>query len=459
MLKETHENSPAARYEFDRYEVDTSQRRLERDGRPVPLFPKALDTLILLLERQGETLSKDFMLRSLWPGVVVQENSLARAISDVRKALDDDDANRRYIITVPRRGYMFAADIAVRAQYDVAGRARAAQRSTADPEAYRELALGRLFESKRTSESMQRAIQHFERALGADESCAEACAGLARAYNALSVHSASTGGLSPHETRPKARAAALKALAFPDPPVEAYVALASVKFFYEWDFAEAESMYQRALQIDADCAETHHSYAIALSTLGRHEEAWREIMRARALDPVSLIINANVGFVLYLAGRYRDALEELRGAILLDPHFPVARHRLGLAYEALGMPEEAEAEFAAMAPSEADQLGWSSLAYLYAMWGRTVQARELLERLLRVAQVRYVPPSFIAQAYVGLGEDDAAFAHLERAFAERAPMLVGIGLNRRWARLRSNPRFEALVRRVGSVAGVWKTSI
>ena len=188
MLKVTHENRRAAGYEFGRYRLDASQRRLARDGRVVPLFPKALDTLILLLERQGETLAKDFMLRILWPGVVVQENSLARAISDVRKALDDDDADRRYIITVPRRGYMFAADIPVRKRYDDGDRIGAASRSTTRAEADRELALGRLFESKRTSASVQRAIQHFERAIAADESCAEACAGLARAYNALSVH-------------------------------------------------------------------------------------------------------------------------------------------------------------------------------------------------------------------------------------------------------------------------------
>ena len=211
-------------------------------------------------------------------------------------------------------------------------------------------------------------------------------------------------------------------------------------------------MYRRALELDSDSAETHHSYAVALSMLGRHEDAWREIMNARALDPVSLIINANVGFLRYHAGRYKEALEELRGAISLDPHFPVARHRLGLTYEALGRYEEAEQEFASMAPSDADQLGWSSLAYLHATSGRIALARDLLDRLLGVAQVRYVPASFIAQAYAGLGDDDAAFAHLDRAFEERAPMLVGISFNRRWARLRSDPRFEALVRRVASAA-------
>jgi DNA-binding winged helix-turn-helix (wHTH) protein len=439
-------------YEFDGYHLDARQRRLARGGRCVALFPKALDTLTLLLDRQGETLAKDFMLRSLWPGVVVQENSLARAISDVRRALADATPARRYIITLPRRGYMFAGDVSVKKTYGPNESERSTVSRERSAEGHRDLSLGRLFENKRTSASVLRAIAHFERAIAADPSDAEAHAALARAYNSLSVHSAITGGLRPHEFRPKARAAALAALARPNPPVDAYTALASVQFFYEWDFAAALTTYRRARQVDPRNAEVRHSHAVALSMLGRHEEALREIELARALDPVSLIINANVGFLLYHAGRYREAVNELRGALLLDPHFSVAHHRLGLAYEALAMYQEAEAEFAAMAPTEADPLGLSSLAYLCAISGRETRARRLLGRLLRASRERYVPASYIAQAYAGLNDRDAAFGHLERAFDERAAMLVGIQSNRRWSHLRSDPRFEALVQRVGLTA-------
>lgn len=449
MLKAAADQGRATAYEFGAYYLDVVQRRLLRGGRAVAMFPKSLDTLALLLERQGQLLSKDFMLRQLWPGVVVQENSLPRAICDVRKALEDNASDHRYVITVPRRGYLFAADVPVRVHFGAATQDAGAPRVYGNADVKRELALGRHFEGKRTAAGVRRAIEHFERAIAADERCAQAHAAIARAYNTLSVHSAVTGGLPAHETRPKARAAALRALALPDAPVDALVALASVQFFYDWDFDAGERTFERAVQADPDNAEARHVHAVALSMLGRHEEAWCEIQRARALEPVSLIINANVGFVLYYAGRYAEAVEELAGAVSLDPHFAVARHRLGLVYEALAEYEKAEVEFNAMAPSESEPLGWSSLAYLYAISGRAAAARGLVDRLLALAQRRYVSPWFIAQAYAGLGDHDAALAYLERAFDERSTLLVGVHSSPRWARLRGEPRFEDLVRRVG----------
>jgi tetratricopeptide (TPR) repeat protein len=188
---------------------------------------------------------------------------------------------------------------------------------------------------------------------------------------------------------------------------------------------------------------------MALGGLGRFDEGLAQIERALAIDPLAVIVNANVGYLLYRAGRIDEAVTKLRHTVAMEPGFVMTRYRLGLALEARGRYEEALAEFEAMQPSSADPLGLTGIARTRALMGQQAEARRLLDELHTIARTGYVPAATLADVHVALGEHDRAIDLLEEAVEERAIIVMWMSTERHWDLLRTHPKFPALLERVG----------
>jgi eukaryotic-like serine/threonine-protein kinase len=334
----------------------------------------------------------------------------------------------------------------LRLRLDSAQKKRLAKRHTDKTEAYHLYLKGRSFWNKRTTDSLKRGIDYFNRAIAADPNYALAYAGLADSYNILASYSA----LAPEEAFPKARAAATQALALDQRLPEAHASLAFVTFGYSWEFAQADREFKRALRLNPGYAVAHQWYALYLAAMRRMDEAVAEIQRAEQLDPLSLPIITNKGWILYLARRNDEAQENLLKALELDPDFVLAHRRLGQVYEAKQMFNEARLAYErclALAPDDAESL--AALGHAYGVSGEAEQARGIIARLTQISPRRYVPAYLMGVIHIGLGEADAAFAWLEKAFAERYGFLAYLNVSPVFDPLRQDERLCELAARVG----------
>ena len=312
-----------------------------------------------------------------------------------------------------------------------------------NPEAYDAYLKGRYFWNKRTSEGIKKAIAYFEQAISESPDYALAYAGLADAYLIAEIY----GFLPSEGTYPRARAAATKAIEIDNMLAEAHCSLAWIMATYDWNWKEAEMEFKYAIELNPSYANAPHWYAVFLSGLGRHEEAIVQVKRAQNLDPLSLIINDDVGWVLFLARKYDQAIKQYQKTLNMDPNFLPALHEIGLVYEQKGMFEKAISAFQKMASLSGDE--WNaSLAHAYALSGNGNQARKILAELIKLSQEEYVPPYEIATVYIGLKEKDEAFSWLENAYNERAGRLLWINVHPRFDPLHSDPRFADLLRRM-----------
>jgi tetratricopeptide (TPR) repeat protein len=224
--------------------------------------------------------------------------------------------------------------------------------------------------------------------------------------------------------------------------------LAFVRFWFEWDWPGAEREFKRAIELNPNYATTRHWHAIYLMTMGRNEDAIAEMRRAQELEPLSLIINTNLGWAFYYARQYDQAIEQYQRTLEMDANFANARLRLGEAYEQKGMYEEAIAEYQkAIALSQWNVRMVGSLGHAYAVSQKKDEARKVVEELKENSRVRYVSPITIALVYVGLGQKDEALGWLGKGYEEReSGMMLR---NPQFDSLRSDPRFDSLVRKIG----------
>ncbi len=261
--------------------------------------------------------------------------------------------------------------------------------------------------------------------------------------------------MPPHDAMPKAKWAAMKALEIDDQLAEAHTSLAHVIGFYDWDWRGSEREFQRAIELNPKYPFAHHWYALLLAALGRHDEAIASELRARELEPLSLIINKNVGTIYHYARRYDLAIEQYKRTLDLDPDFARTHFYLGLAYEATGRLQEAEAELrAALTRSGGSGVLVGLLGHALAAAGRETEARAMLDDLEARQQTQYVPAFNRAVIHAGLGDKDRAFDLLNRALDERSSWLVSLQIEPLLDSIRDDPRFADLVRRVGLPAGV-----
>ena len=314
----------------------------------------------------------------------------------------------------------------------------------ANPEAYQLYLKGRYHILKGAKSDLLTGISYFQQAIDIDPSYAIAYVGLADAYRAPGLEIRPTEGL------PKAKAAALKAIELDDTLAEGHAVLGWVHFWYDWDWRSAESQFKRALELDENNADAHSYYAHLLSNTGRHVEALAEAKRARELEPLNLRINALEGQFLIYAGQVDAGMDRLRKTMELDPNYYVGRNFLAAGYIEKRMFPEAVAEARkAMDVSPGSTYAMALLAYILGQDGKTAEARAEAENLVRIADRRYVPGSSIATAFVGLGDHEKALAWLERGFQEHDVRLIFLKVDPKWNNLRSDPRFQDLMRRVG----------
>lgn len=324
---------------------------------------------------------------------------------------------------------------------------RLAKRHTDNTIAYQTYLKGRFHWSKRTGESLKKAIEYFQQAVEEDRDYALAYAGLADCYNLMSAY----GVLAPDESVPLAKTAALKAVELDNMLAEGHEALAHVKMLYDWDWAGSEAEFKRAMELNPNYATAHQRYAIQLSVMDRFQEAMTEIRQAQQLDPLSLIINTDVGLILSFQASYDEALEQYQKTLELDQNFSVAHIACGLALEQKGLYQEAITAFDRGMRLSGDRTFLSSPAHTYAIWGKKEEAKKLLEELKEISKHRYVSPYRMAIVYSGLRETDLAFEWLERAYRARSVWLIHLHLkvDPRLNYLRSDPRFPELLKRLG----------
>jgi TolB-like protein/DNA-binding winged helix-turn-helix (wHTH) protein/Tfp pilus assembly protein PilF len=315
-------------------------------------------------------------------------------------------------------------------------------------EAYDLYLKGRYFWNKRTRQGFQQAIDYFQQAVSKDTNYARAYAGLADSYALMSSY----GFASPNDLMPKARAAALRSMQIDDGLAEAHTSLALITENYDWDWQTAEKEYRRAIQLDPNYATAHQWYAECLSFQGRFDEALRESERARQLDPLSLIISSDDGAILYYSRQYDRAIEHFRAVLAMEPSFPRA-HMVIFAYVEKGMFTEALAAAEKWRDSD-DTPVWEMQAYVHGRAGQQEQARSALAKWEQLSRGRESPPTAILlMAYAGMGNRDRAFALLEQASRERSNILTTLKVEPGYDPLRSDPRFQDLLRRVGLADG------
>ncbi|MGC2695306.1 MAG: hypothetical protein WA738_05890 [Candidatus Angelobacter sp.] len=303
-----------------------------------------------------------------------------------------------------------------------------------------------------TPSGISKSIEDFERAIQSDPHYAPAYAGLASAYALLAI--APFDFLPPHEAMPKAEKAARKALELDSSFSEAHTALALVNHHYHWKWKEAEAGYEQAIELNPDHADTHLWYSWLLLALGKRDAAFDEIEQTMSIvqetDPHRLVAVHTTRAAAYYFGReYQRAVDECEKAKQLDPEYFMLHFIAGRAYMRLGEYAKAIAHLKSAQTSGEMPLMDAALGLAYSVSGKKEQTMKLAETFKSAAKKRYIPPTYFGMLFAGLGDRDKALMWLKRAFAERADGLTWLNVEPMLDEIRSDPRFQDLLRRIG----------
>ena len=317
--------------------------------------------------------------------------------------------------------------------------------TTSNPKAHEAYLKGRFFWGKRTDEGHRQAIPYFEKAIGLDPNYAQAYSGLADAYLFL-------GNNDPDLRKDhfaKAKAANRHALELDPTLAAAHTSLGLIAMNYDWDWAMAEREFRRAIELDPNYATAHHWYAEFLIAQERFDESLREINLARDLDPLSLVINTDVGKMFFYARRYDEAEAQFKETLKMEPNFLPAHMWLASVYTIKEQYEEAIAEMNKVERLGSPITALEGLAITYAYAGRRNEVEQTLVELKRHLGSKPLDNWVMTCVHIGLGEKDKAFACLEREYETRAVTMPGLRVNSSFDPLREDPRFADLLRRVG----------
>jgi TolB-like protein/Tfp pilus assembly protein PilF len=323
---------------------------------------------------------------------------------------------------------------------------RLTKRYTEDAGAYRLYLKGRYHWNKRSPEGFGKAIEHFQQALDKDPAYSLAYTGVADSYAYLSFFSV----IAPREAMPKAKAAAAKGLEIDNDLAEAHVSLGYISFSYDGDWLAAGRHFEQALVLNPAYARAHTFYHFYLSSIGRSEEAVEVAQHAIDLDPASPAASHSLAVQLYLARRFGPAIQQAHDSLEMDANFFISHAVLGEAYLSRQMYREALSaleKYAALSRSSTASL--ALLGYAYARSGKRQESLQMIDKLKAASRQHFVPALFVAMVYAGLEENDQAFTWLDDACKERFYRLAYLKVEALWDPIRSDPRFAAVLRRVG----------
>jgi TolB-like protein/DNA-binding winged helix-turn-helix (wHTH) protein/Tfp pilus assembly protein PilF len=326
--------------------------------------------------------------------------------------------------------------------------ARLAGAPAINPVAYEVYLKGRYFWNKRTEDGFVKAIRYFEQATALDPKYAQPYAGLADSYALLGSmpnHEVSRG-----EAMPKAKAAALRALQLNDSLADAHTSLAFVEMQYEWDWQGSEKEFKRALELNPNYATAHQWYAVWLMSQGKQDAALEEERLAQEADPLSTIIKTDTAQLLVYAGRYDEAVQQAQRALEIDPGFLLGHNYLAVAYTAKRNYQAAISEYqGVLAFNEGDAWATSGIALTYALAGQRRKTEAILRDMLHGTRTREDLALQLAIVYAALGENDQAFAWLEKSYQHRDGGLILLTAAPEFQSLHLDPRFNDLAGRVG----------
>jgi TolB-like protein/Tfp pilus assembly protein PilF len=383
-----------------------------------------------LLQREGRLIVRSELMdvsngSHLWGG---ESSSTAESVFELQSHLSTEISDR------------------LRLRLTGEQRRRLAQAGTLNSDAYRLYLRGRHEWHTLTPDGMGKAIGFFSRAVEEDPDYAMAYAGMADAYNAASFLNLSR----PRDLMPRAAAAARRALEIDPTLAEAHISLGYSSFTFDWDYDAATRHFGRARELNPAAVENHRYYSFYLAVGGRHVEAVAAAERTLARDPISASSSHTLAVQLALAGRFEDAIRECERTIELDGGFDIAHQLLAASYAARGLYREALPHVEkAWAGNPNDPITLGHLGHIRAALGERQEALRVAGTLEAASRERYVPALAMAMVFTGLDDRDRAFAWLERAYEERSNRLAYLRVEPLFASLRPDPRFDALLTRIG----------
>jgi tetratricopeptide (TPR) repeat protein len=333
----------------------------------------------------------------------------------------------------------------IRVKLTPVDQARFAEARPVDPDAYEAYLKGRYHWNKRSGEGLKQGVQWFQQAIVKDPTYASAHMGLADCLSVLGWG----GFVAPNEGCGRGSSLVFRALEMDRGSGEAHASLGFATMLYDYDFANAEREFERSIELSPRYATAHQWFGLYLALMARFEEAYTELMRAVRLDPQSLMIRVTLGFVCWWWRRYDQAIEHFERALEIDPNFIWAHGDMGFTYvEQLKYDDAIAAGRKAVELSQGAPTFIALLGDEYAVAGRLAEARETLEQLQELSKQRYVTPYGVARIHAAMGESDEALHWLESAYRERAAWMVVLKIDPRFDNMRSDPRFDDLVRRM-----------
>ncbi len=320
------------------------------------------------------------------------------------------------------------------------------RRYTAKIDAYQSYRKGKYLQNKLTEADLAKSIAHFESAIALDPSYALAYAGLADTF----AVSASLGILPSSDARARAEKLTMRALELDDELAEVHASLAGIRKSFDWDYRAAEKEYRHALELSPGSVEVHRLYAAFLSAMQRTPEALKQLRDARELDPLSPALGVEAARVHYMAREFDECVDQAWQTLVLEPECGSAQHILGLAYEQLGMCDDAITELEnARTCSGNDPAILAALGHAHARLGKPEIAGELLRQLDEMSTLRSVSPYWRSLLYTGLEARDLALDALEQGVEGRDVWLVWLKAEPRFDPLRQDRRFLRLLEKVG----------
>ncbi len=390
-------------------------------------------------------------VRTVMMGVVQQ---LAEHLVISAELVDVEDGSRIWSEYHRRFSDIFslqdelACEISEKLRLRLSGeqRERLTKRFTENREAYEYYLKGRYAWGKRAIEALKKGVEYFRQAIAADPNYSLAHAGIADCLVLLGLF----GADNPREILPQAKAAAMKAIELDESLGEAYASLGQIKLIYDWDWSAAEADFQQAVRLSPTYPTAHQWHGECLASMGLFDQGLVELKKARDLDPLSLIINTNLGLNLYWARRYDLAIEQLERALELEPNFFRAHLHLGMCYERKLMYAEAIAELEKARSISENSWTLAGLGHCHASFGARAEAEKFLDRLKELSRRQFVSNATIAVVYAGFEDRvDQAMEWLEKAYEERSGLLIWLKVWPIFDHLRPDARFVRLLRRIG----------